>query len=91
MIPLTMRVRIRKSGRRAFGLWFPVILIWIPLILLLVIASPLVLAAALLARIGGWGWMGLRLYALLFTVFFTMSGLRIEAGNPENEFALIFL
>ena len=27
MIPLIMRLRVRKNGRKVVGLWFPVILV----------------------------------------------------------------
>jgi hypothetical protein len=89
MIPLTMRLRVRKTGRKAVDLWFPVILALIPVVLLLIAIFPLVLIAALLASIGGQGGTVLRLYALLFVVLFMMSGLRIEVGGPEDEFAII--
>jgi len=89
MIPLIMRLRVRKTGRKAVNLWLPVILALIPVILLLIAIFPLVLVASLLARIGGQGGMVLRLYALLFVVLFMMSGLRIEVGRPEDEFAII--
>ena len=89
MIPLTMRLRVRKNGRKVVGLWFPVILVLIPVLLLLLALSPLVLLGALLARAAGWGGAILRIYAWTFVVFFRMSGLRIEAGSPEDELALI--
>ncbi len=89
MIPLILRLRVRKNGMRVVGLWFPVILVLIPVLLLLAALSPLVLVAALLASLGGQGGMVLRSYALIFAVLFLMSGLRIEVENPENEVTII--
>lgn len=89
MIPLILRLRVRRNGMRVVGLWFPVILVLIPVLLLLAALSPLVLVAALLASLGGQGGMVLRSYALIFAVLFLMSGLRIEVEDPENEVAII--
>jgi hypothetical protein len=89
MIPLTMRLRVRKNGRPVVGLWFPVILVLVPVLILLVAISPLVLVAALFAAMGGYGGTVLRAYALIFTALFLMSGLRIEIADPENEVAII--
>jgi hypothetical protein len=89
MIPLTMRLRVRKNGRPVVGLWFPVILVLVPVLILLVAISPLVLVAALFAAMGGQGGTVLRTYAFVLSVFFMISGLRIEVSDPENEFAII--
>ena len=59
------------------------------MILLLVALFPIVLVAALLASLGGYGGMVLRSYALVFTVLFLISGLRIEVEDPANEVAII--
>jgi hypothetical protein len=89
MIPLFMRLRVRKNGRKVLGLWFPVILVLIPVILLLSALFPIVLVAALLASLGGYGGMVLRCYALVFTVLFLLSGLRIEVEHAADEVAII--
>ena len=89
MIPLFMRLRVRKNGRKVIGLWFPVILVLIPVILLLAALFPIVLVAALLASLGGYGGTVLRSYALVFTVLFLLSGLRIEVEDAANEVAII--
>ncbi len=89
MIPLFVRLRVRKNGRKVVGLWFPIILVLIPVILLLAALFPIVLVAALLASLGGYGGMVLRSYALVFTVLFLLSGLRIEVEDAANEVAII--
>jgi hypothetical protein len=89
MIPLFIRLRIRKNGRKVLSLRFPVILVLIPVILLLAALLPIVLVAALLASLGGYGGMVLRSYALVFTVLFLLSGLRIEVEDAANEVAII--
>lgn len=89
MIPLTMRLRVRKNGRKVVGLWFPIILALIPVILLLAALFPLVLVAALLASPAGYGGTVLRAYALAFAVLFLLSGLRIEVADAANEVAII--
>lgn len=89
MIPLFVRLRVRKNGRRIIGLWFPIILVLIPVLLLLAALFPLVLVAALLASPSGYGGTVLRAYALVFEVLFLLSGLRIEVADAVNEVAII--
>jgi len=89
MIPLTMRLKVRKDGRTVFSLWFPVILVLVPVLLLLLALFPLVLLAAFFAALGGYGGTVLRAYAFVFSVFFMLSGLRIEVADPEDELAII--
>lgn len=90
MIPLVMRLKVRREGRTVVDLWLPIILALVPVLLLLLALLPLVLVGALFASIAGHGGTVLRSYGLVFLALFLLSGLRIEVANPEDELALIF-
>jgi hypothetical protein len=90
MIPLVMKLKVRREGRTVVSLWLPIILALFPVLLLLLALLPLVLLAALFAAMGGHGGTVLRSYGLVFTVLFLLSGLRIEVSGPEDELAVIF-
>jgi hypothetical protein len=85
-----MHFRIRKDGRRAFGFFFPIILIWIILAALLIILLPFVLLAAILTWRRGPGRMLLLVYPMMATVLWHLSGLYIETKNVENEILIDF-
>lgn len=90
MIPLVMRLKVRREGRTVFNLWLPVVLALVPILLLLVALLPLVLVGALFASIAGHGGTVIRSYGLVFLALFLLSGLRIEVANPEDELAILF-
>jgi len=90
MLPILMHFRIRKDGHRAFGFFFPIILIWIILAALLIILFPFVLSAAILTWRRGPGRMLLLVYPMMATVFWHLSGLHIETKNVENEILIDF-
>ena len=91
MLPFIMHFRIRKDRKRAFGFYFPIILIWIILAALLIILFPFVLLAAVLTWSRGPGRMLLLIYPMMASVLWHLSGLHIEARKLESEFLIDFL
>jgi predicted exporter len=90
MVPVLMHFKVRRPGHRAFGLYFPVILIWIILAALLIALLPFVLLAALLTCRRGPGRMLIVLYPMTAAVLWNLSGLHIEVKNDENELLFDF-
>jgi hypothetical protein len=91
MLPFLLHFRFRKNGGRPFGLYFPVILVWIILAALLIILLPFILLAALLSARRGPGWMLLLIYPLMASLLGHLSGLHIETGNSKNELLIDFI
>ncbi len=89
MIPLMMKLKVHKNGRR-FGLVFPVIIIWVLLLSLMIVLFPLALIAALITWRRGPGKALLLIYPLLFSVLIYLSGLHIEVGDPRNRILISF-
>jgi hypothetical protein len=91
MIPLFMRLKVGKPGRKGFGLTFPVILVWILLFALMIVLLPFLLLAALITRLGnGPGFALLLVYPLVFSVLWNLGGLHIETKSGENEVLIAF-
>jgi len=91
MLPIWMHLKFRRPGRRGFGLWFPVILVWILAAALLVLLLPVVLLAALWERRMGRGWSILLVYPRLGSVLWHLGGLRIDVGRNEEAFSMKFV
>jgi predicted exporter len=87
VLPLWLHFRIRRPGRRAFGLYFPVILIWIILAALMIVLLPFV---ALLTWGRGPGRFLLLLYPMTAAVIWNLSDLHIETKNDEHDILIDF-
>lgn len=90
MLPFFMHFRIRKDGRRPFGLYFPVFLVWIILAALMLVLLPFVLLAAVITWRRGPGWALLIMYPMLGSLLWHLSGLHVETKNVENEILIDF-
>jgi hypothetical protein len=51
MIPLVAVVSLRNRESRTFRLWVPLILVWLVIVPLMVLLSPLIVVASLICRI----------------------------------------
>ena len=91
MLPLLVRFKVKEPGRRGFGLWFPVILIWIILAALMLVLLPFVLLAALITIWRGPGLKLLLVYPLLAAVLWNLGGLTIDVGQKEKALLIDFI
>jgi hypothetical protein len=91
VLPLLVRFKVKEPGRRGFGLWFPVILIWIILAALMLVLLPFVLLAALITIWRGPGLKLLLVYPLLAAVLWNLGGLTIDVGQKEKALLIDFI
>ena len=91
MLPLLVRFKVKEPGRRGFGLWFPVILIWIILAALMLVLLPFMLLAALITIWRGPGLRLLLVYPLLAAVLWNLGGLTIDVGQKEKALLIDFI
>ncbi len=78
MIPLFLVVSIRAQGQRRFRLWLPLVLIWLLLSPLLLVAIPVVMIVGALA--------GMNPFAALWNllaVFCALAGTHVEVEAPD--------
>jgi len=90
MLPIMMHLRVRQAGRRGFGFFFPIIIIWIILAALLLVLLPFMLLAAILTWRRGPGRFLVLLYPMLASILWNLSGLHVETKDAENEFLISF-
>jgi len=91
MLPMIVRFKVKESGRRRFGLWFPVIVIWILLAALMLVLLPFLLLAALVTWRRGPGARLLLVYPLLVSVLWNLGGLTIDVDQKESAFLIDFI
>ena len=84
MIPLILKLCIKKKDRRGINLWLPLLLIWLIALPLLLIFSPVFLLAALILWPTGKGKYILFLYFIIFNLIWHMSGLRIDIESKDS-------
>ncbi len=90
MIPMIMKMRVAEEGKRHFGFFFPVFLVWIIVTILLIALLPLILIAAIVTWRSGPGRLLLIAYPIFFSVLFQLSGLHIEIKNFQRELLIHF-
>jgi hypothetical protein len=84
MIPMIVRLDVRKHDQRGVRLFFPVIVLWIVAFALLIAALPFVLVAALATFRRGPGTRLLLFYPAVFTAVFSLSGLRVDIASHRS-------
>ncbi len=80
MIPLLAIVNVRPAHGKGIRLWLPLFLVWLLLIVLGIILSPLILIACLIARLNPF----LTVWRLI-GVFVAMAGTDIEVHAPDAD------
>jgi len=88
---MLIRFKIKEPGRRGFGLWFPVIIIWILLAALMLVLLPFLLLAALVTSWRGPGVRLLLIYPLLASVLWNLGGLTIDVDQKERVLLIDFI
>ena len=88
---MLIRFKIKEPGRRGFGLWFPVIIIWILLAALMLVLLPFLLLAALVTSWRGPGLRLLLIYPLLASVLWNLGGLTIDVDQKERVLLIDFI
>lgn len=91
MIPMSLRLDIRDHDRSRVVLWFPLIIIWIAVLVLAIVALPFLLLGALATMRGGPGKRMLLLYPLVCVLISELSGLRIDVDGRGHDSVYVSL
>jgi len=84
MIPLILKLRIKKKNRRGINLWLPLFLIWLIIFPLVLLLTPVILLAALILWPTGKGRYILISYPMIFGLIWHMSGVKIDIQSNDN-------
>lgn len=89
MFPMIMKIHIHERAGKKIRLWLPMFLIWILLVALLVLLSPVFLLAGIVAGLRGYGKVFLFAFPMLFSVLWAMSGLSIHIEDEDKKVRFI--
>ena len=87
--PLVMRLRVRK-GASNFGLWLPVFLLLLPLLLLGLLLAPIVLLVGLLLWPTGFGRTILLVGPVIFGILCASRGLEVDVKKGAEHVTISF-
>jgi hypothetical protein len=88
--PLSMKIRVAEAGQIKLRLWFPVILVWLLLLVLAIVLSPLILLASLIFWRQGNGKKLLMFGPIFFYLLSTLHGLNIQTESIGSQFSISF-
>ncbi len=84
--PMIIRLHISKGGSRGIRLCLPLVLVYIPLLLLTMILLPLLLVAAILLFPWGWGSSLLLIYPRLYALLCALKELEVDIEDSAQKF-----
>lgn len=82
--PSVVQFRIYENNRRKKNLWFPVFLLWPPVVMIAVLLAPIAVPVLWLKAGRGRRYQAVMLGPVLFRLFCALRGFYFEAGNPGN-------
>ena len=89
MLPLFLRIRILKDNSKGFGLFIPLILVWIILFALLIALGPFILIISLIMWKRRYGKIILAAYPILFSMIGSLSGLKVKIENINRQVSIL--
>jgi hypothetical protein len=87
--PMLMRLKIIDGDRR-INLWLPIFLVWLLILLVAIIISPLICLAVILLWPWGWGEMLLLLGPAVYRVLCALRGLQVDIQRPGETILVYF-
>ena len=89
MIPMFMKIYIKEKGKKGVRLWLPLFLVWMLLLAILILLSPIFVLVGLVAWFRGYGRTFFFVFPMIFAVLWAMSGLRIHIEERDKKIQLI--
>ena len=83
MMPLALYIRWRRDGGHRFGIWFPLVLLWLLMLPFVLILLPFVIVLIALA-----GGRPIKTLAAIFAMAVASRGTRIAVEKPSGEFLI---
>lgn len=88
--PLSMKIHVAEAGKTKLRLWFPLVLVWLILLVLVIALSPFILLASLILCRRGKGKKILMFGPMFFYLLSTLHGLNIQTESIDNQFSISF-
>jgi hypothetical protein len=91
MIPIFFKLHIKnENNKKKINFWFPIILIWVIYYALLILLSPFILLAAIIALPKGYSITILSFYLYLFVIVFYLSDLKVDVESKKEKVFILF-
>ncbi len=85
-----MKMHVVESGKTKIRLWFPIIIVWLILLVIAIALAPLIIIAALVLWPRSSGKKLLQLGPAFFCLLGSMRGLNILTENPKDQVSIYF-
>jgi hypothetical protein len=86
VIPLVAVVSLNKQNSRTFRLWVPIALIWLLLVPLVVLFSPLMLIACLICHVNPF-----RMFSVGWQILSALKSTKVELGGRTAAVSVCIL
>ena len=84
--PLILRFRAKKPGRMGIRLCLPLVIVYLPLLLLALLLLPLLLLAALLLLPWGWSRTAILIYPRVYALLCALKELEVDIQKNDEIF-----
>jgi len=86
VIPLVAVVSLNKENSRTFRLWVPIVLIWLVLLPLVALFSPVILIACLICRVNPF-----RMFSVGWQILSALRETKVELGRRTAAVSVCIL
>jgi len=84
MIPTILRIKIKAEKKRTWRLWIPLPLFYFPALILVILLSPLLLAAVIVIAIAK-GTRIVRVLPVVLIFISSLSGLYVDISSKDSK------
>lgn len=91
MLPLMMKLKIPREGKKPFNIYLPVFVAWILVFAVFLLCLPFILIAGIFTWHLGYGKIALAAFPMVFHLLWHMRGLKIDVeGKNETVYMSFF-
>ncbi len=91
MVPLLMKIRLPRPGKKPFTLYIPFFLVWLLVLLLLLLLLPFILIAAVCTWHTGYGKLALLFFPMIFSILWHLQGLTVDVESGADKVYFKFI
>ena len=91
MMPFWLKIKIPRPDREPFNLYFPMLIVWFLLTLVMLVVLPFILVFYLFFWFKWYGKLAILLFPMLFSLLWQLKGLHIDIQDQENHIYFSFM
>jgi len=85
-----LRIKIRQTEGRNFGLWLPLFLLWPIVLVLAIILFPIILLITIFQLLTGNNQPVILILPRLFSVACALRGMKVDIQSPDETVYVVF-